>query len=491
MKQPLFMNKNYSLLEKQSDSNSSKPKGGWLRWGVLFSMSFVVFGGYFTYDIISPMKNAMEIELGISPSDFGWLISFYALPNLLGITLFGGILIDKKGIKFTGLLFAVLCVVGAVITALGASEFFRSSSIYPYFDNIIPGWSGALLLMIVGRIIFGFGGEVIIITQNKVISRWFKNEELAFAFGINLVICRFGTIAAITSSSLILGSMGYYELQSSGVGFGTMVLRYSSLGNALWLSAIVMFASLGSFFIYLSLDKTEENKEFSENSKNSWINITDLLNNKSFIYMNILSFTFYSAVFPFLSFATDILINKYNLPIEKAGLLTSTVTWATIIFTPLAGFLIDKYGKRASLMVWGSALLIVVFILLGFTPINPIIPMLMLGIAFSLVPAALWPSVPLVVKEENLGTAYGLMAQFQSFGLWIIPLSMGFLLTFSNRGVTSKMVASGSATWDYRYVMLMMSFLGIVGLVFSILLKRREKTEYSVGMELPSRMHKE
>ncbi|MBU1241048.1 MFS transporter [Myxococcota bacterium] len=468
-------------------STTTSHKHGWLRWAVLLAMSLVVFGGYYVYDAISPMKNAMESELSISPSDFGWLVSFYALPNLLGITLLGGILIDKKGIRFAGMLFVITCAVGAFITALGGSNLFAGSRLAALMDGKIFGWSAQLQVMILGRFIFGFGGEIIIVAQNKVISRWFKDEELALAFGLNLVICRLGTIAALSFSSLILGHSAQYIMTFGPDGPGTMILRYPGLPTALWLSSIIMLLSVGAFFLYLTLDRTEVNR--SPQAKEDAFQLSDivkLLKSRPFIYITILCLTFYSTVFPFLSYATDILINKYGLPVDRAGIYTSIVTWATILFTPLSGLMIDRFGKRSSLMIYGSILLILVHLTIGFTTINPIIPMAFLGLAFSLVPAAMWPSVPMIVDEKKLGTAYGLMAQIQCLGLWGVPILMGLVLTATNKGVTARAVTAGEASWDYRYVMLMMAAIGTVGLVFAILLKRGERSKHGIGLELPS-----
>ncbi len=460
---------------------------GALRWAVLFAMGLVVFGAYYLYDAISPMKNAMEAELGISPSDYGWLVSFYALPNLLGITLLGGVLIDRRGIRFTGMLFVLVCVAGALITALGSTELLASSALGRALDGKVFGWSSNLTVMILGRLVFGFGGEILIVAQNKVISRWFRDEELAFAFGINLVICRFGTIAALSLSSLILGQSARYVMTFGPEGPGTMILRYPGLSTALWLGAIIMVVSLGAFFVYLALDRTElEEGQRSGARGLSFGDIFDLLRSRPFVYISVLCLAFYAAVFPFLSFATDLLINKYGFPVEQAGLVTSSVTWATILFTPLGGLLVDRVGRRATLMIVGSILLITAHLLLGFTDLHPLIPMAFLGLSFSLVPASMWPSVPLIVEERRLGTAYGFMSQVQCLGLWGVPILMGAVLSASNDGVSAAQVAAGSAVWDYRYVMLLMAGIGVLGLVFALLLRGTQRHDASIGLELPT-----
>jgi MFS family permease len=446
-----------------------------LKWMILFAMSFVVFGVYFAYDSISPLKRAMEDQLGIGPTHFGWLISFYSIPNILGITLFGGILMDRKGEIYAGKLFLFFSVTGVGLIAVGGSEFFSGSLICSYMGKIIPGWSGELFLMILGRFVFGLGGEALIVAQSKIIAKWFRDSNIAFAFGINLVICRFGTIAALNVSALLLEHTKVLTLFIKNNKMGTFVNSFPQLSIVLWTAFFVMLVSSLFFVIFIILEKKgndQVKKNKVEIPKFSLDSIKVLLKNRTFMIINILGFTFYGAIFPFTSWATDILQNKYGFSVSKAGMYASIILISTIIFTPLAGFYIDRHGKKASFMILGSFLLVISYLILGLTNFAPLLPMILLGLSFSFVPAAMWPSIPYIVKENQIATAYGLMTLFQNIGLWLFPLLIGKITEITNPEITSEMVKNGFAKWDYTYSLLMLSGLGVISLIFSLLLKK-------------------
>jgi len=214
--------------------------------------------------------------------------------------------------------------------------------------------------------------------------------------------------------------------------------------------------------------------------------IIKLLKDRSFIYIALLCVTFYSAVFPFIKYAPDLLQNKFGLSMSLSSTITSMVYFGTIIFTPIFGWVADHKGKSASLMVLGSIALIVVHLTLSLTRVTPYIPMFLLGVAFSLIPAAMWPSVAKIVSESRLGTAYGLMFSIQNLGLWAFPILIGTVLDRSNPGVTAEVVASGQAVYNYTNPILMLALLGIAGLVFAFLLRREDKTS-GYGLEQPNK----
>ena len=207
----------------------------------------------------------------------------------------------------------------------------------------------------------------------------------------------------------------------------------------------------------------------------------------SFVYIALLCVTFYSAVFPFLKYATDMMVNKFGLSGELSGKITSILPFGTIIFTPIFGLFTDLKGKSASVMILGSLLLIAVHLTFSFTNITPYVPMFVLGIAFSLVPAAMWPSVAKIVDTNKIGTAYGLMFSIQNFGLWLFTLLIGKVLDMSNKGITQDMINQGKAKLDYTNPILMLAFLGVLGVVFALLLKREDKKS-GFGLELPNKV---
>jgi len=260
--------------------------------------------------------------------------------------------------------------------------------------------------------------------------------------------------------------------------------------TAIWFAAFFVCAGLLAFVVYmlfdLKLDKqVKQEKLLSKDEEFRFSDLLMLFKNRSFIYITLLCLTFYSAVFPFQSFAPDFFLNKFNFSLERSGQIAALLSLGTIFFTPIFGFFVDKKGRAASLMIYGSLLLIAVHLTFALTPIKPYIPMIVLGIAFSLVPAAMWPSVAKFVDEKQIGSAYGAMFSIQNLGLWGIPLLIGYVLDKTNPGITPEMVVAGEASYDYQWAILMLACLGIIGLVFAFLLKREDKTS-GYGLELPS-----
>jgi len=442
-----------------------------VRWIVLVIVSFVIATNYYVYDAMSSIKSVMQTELGFSNVDYGLIVSFYSFPNtFLLMAIFGGIILDKWGIKKTGLLFVALCAVGAGVTAYGATETFSNGGFgFGMMDAILPDYSPQLKMMMLGRLLFGLGAETSIVVINKILVKWFKGKELALAFAVNVAIARLGTALALILSPVLIDS-------SYGWTF------------ALWIAAVLMGVGLLFFIIYLMFDasitRTSEEKEslLESDEEFRWSDITALLKNRSYIYVILLCVTFYSAVFPFQAYCPDLLHNKFGLSIDVSGTLTSLIIWGTIVFTPLFGFFVDRRGKRASLMLVGSALLVIVHLMLSMTSITPYVPMFVLGIAFSLVPAAMWPSVALIVDERRIGTAYGMMASLQNLGLWAFPILAGYILDKTNPGINEEMIAQG-ATYDYSWTVLMFAGLGVAGLFFAWMLRREDRSGTGFGLE--------
>jgi len=452
-------------IESGSGQNSK------LRWFVLAMISIVMGTNYYVYDAMSSIKSVMQAELGFSNADYGLIVAFYSFPNtFLLMAIFGGIILDKWGIRKTGFLFVTLCVLGALITAFGASEYFNDSNpLYALFGSFLKGYSPELKMMVLGRLLFGLGAETSIVVVNKVLVRWFKGKELAFAFAINVAIARIGTGAALIFSPILV---------SSSMGWTT----------SLWLAAVLMGVGLLAFFIYTVTDNknTHSTVELSSEDDFRIADIWKIFANKSFIYICSLCVIFYSAVFPFLAFTPDLLHNKFGLSLELSGTMTSIIIFGTVLFTPIFGYLVDKKGKRATLMILGSGMLVLVHLVLSLTNFTPYVAMFLLGIAFSLVPAAMWPSVALVVDEKRLGTAYGIMGSIQNLGLFAFPILAGIILDKTNPTVTQELVSAGKATWDYTYTVLMFAGLGLLGFLFAYLLKREDKGINSHGLENPS-----
>ncbi len=387
------------------------------RWIVLFLSSFAMATNYYFYDALAPLADLIRMNLGFSSTEYGFFISAYSIPNVfLAMAVLGGIILDKIGIRITGFSFIFLMALGGTITAYGASDIFLDGGFgYQFMDSFWTSWSPALKMMSLGFFVFGLGAETGIVVLSKVIVKWFTGKELALALGLNLAVGRLGAALAFTMSPRLI---------------------YPEWTTAIWVGVVILWAGLLAFMIYMVMDYKVD-REVDIDIKDpedefKWKDLKFLVTNRSVIYITILCVTFYSAVFPFLKFAPDLLMNKFAMPRALAGDVTSYLMYGTILLTPLFGWITDNKGKSATLMYLGSALLIIAHLMFAKTYIEPRIPIVLLGIAFSLVPAAMWPAVTKIVRQSKLGTAYGFMFSVQNIGLWIFPIIIGAVIDSSN-----------------------------------------------------------
>ena len=434
------------------------------RWGVLILVGFILSVNYYFYDAFSTLKGLMTKEFGFSNTDYGLFVSFYSVPNtFLLMAVIGGVVLDKFGIRRTGFVFVFFMAFGAVLTAYGASDAYRADGMgYSFMQSFLPNYSPELKMMLLGRFFFGLGAETSIVVISKILVKWFKGKDLALAFGLKVGFGRLGTFAALQLSPVI-------------------AIDGEQLSTAIWFGAVLVLIGLLAFMVYMLLDlKFDKNAEISNETAKSdpfrIKDIFDLLSNKAYLYIALICVTFYAAVFPFMAFAPDFFFHKFGMNYEQSGQIASLLPLGTLFFTPLFGFLIDRKGKAATAMIFGSLVLFIVHMIFSFTSFSPYIPMIFLGIAFSLVPAAMWPSMVKLVKEKEIGTAYGLMYSIQNIGLWGVPILAGMILDKTNPG--------NPETLNYTPTMIMFTVLGLLGLVFAILLKREDKKS-GCGIELP------
>ncbi len=447
------------------------------RWGVLILVSFLMAANYYFYDALSPLKSLLQEKLNFSSQDFGVVAGFYAFPNtFLLMAILGGIILDKLGIRPTGFLFAVFMLIGAVITAYGATDYYREGGFgYGLMNSFWSSYSPELKMMSLGMLIFGLGAETSIVVASKVIVKWFKGYEIALAFAINLGIARIGTALAFNLSPRLL-----FE------------------GNwtfPIWFAVMLLLIGFVGFLFYLMFDVKLDRQQQIKSSlidKDEEFHISDLgklFTNKSFLLITALCVTFYAGVFPFLKYAPDFFFHKYGVSEKTSGDIASLLPYGTVIFTPLFGWFVDKKGKSASLMIYGSLLLLIVHLLFSFTSFNVYALMVLLGIAFSLVPAAMWPAVAKIVPEHRIGTAYGAMFSLQNLGLFGVPILAGYMLDVTNPGITPQMIEEGSRLY-YTPTILMFAAFGVLGFIFALLLKRNDITS-GYGLELPSNASKD
>jgi len=447
-----------------------------MRWLVLILISGFMFSTYWFYDFFSGLKQLMESQLGISSSDYGMLMSATTWANLAGMIIIGGIILDKWGIRLAGVLFGIVTTVGAGLVALGAGKVLSQ-------DPSVNLW-----VMIAGRLLFGSGIEALCVIITRTVVKWFKGYEMALAMAINVGFGRVGSALAVALSIDIAGDS---VAPAANFAFGLIGV------------AFVMFV------IYLIFDvkidrQLQENAPAGDDEKFRISDLAKLATDRSFIFIALLCVAFYSAVFPFIQYAPDLLINKFGfsskLPDMAAmGLfdkikiyftngpkVAGLIPLGTILFTPIFGSIVDKRGKAATLMILGSGLLI--FAHLSLSVFNVVwlgyLGLLALGVAFSLVPAAMWPSVAKIVPEHRLGTAYASMFTVQNWGLAAFFWGIGKVLDVANAD-RLEAIRAGTAVYDYTVPISMLVGLGVISIFLALMLKRADKAQ-GYGLEEPS-----
>jgi len=464
---------------KEHDVNNSIPEEsrGWIRWVVLILMSLIIFSNYYLYDCFSTLKATLQAETGATSTQWGLVRNFYNVPNtFLFMALLGGIFLDRFGIRRTGLVFTVLCALGGVITAYGVSDVFRGGGPgYGLMSSFLPGYSPELKMMMLGRLVFGLGAETQIVMLNKVLARWFMGRELALAFGLKLGVARIGSALGMSVSPRVAASFGF--------------------NTALWLGAVVMMAGLVLFIVYMLMDlrteklfvtATGDDSTPATDKKIDFTGVFTLVKNRSYLLIVFVCASFYAVVFPFQDYLADMLKHAYHYSDVKAGDFTSLIPWGAAVFTIIFGALIDKKGMRATLMIGGALLLVVSTSGFAFKAVTPWLLVPLFGIAYSLVPSAMWPAVALIVEEKRLGTAFGFMYWMQNLLWWAMTLVAGRVLDSTNPDVTAETLAAGTGVYDYTITMAVFTVLGVVAVFTAVGLKLVDRGPDSHGLELPS-----
>lgn len=500
------------------------------RWLVLILVSGLMFATYWFQDFFSGLKGLMESEMGFTSEEFGRLIGLTTIANMFGMIILGGMILDKWSIRLAGLAFGGLATLGAGITAMASHGFFGEDH------------GTMLTMMIVGRIMFGSGLEVVCVVATRTIVKWFKGYELALGMAINMGFGRLGSALAIAVSIDIAGGH-----PPTAVTFAATLIGLS----------LIMFLVYMIFDV--RIDRQDARLATGEKEEFKFSDLFRLLQNASFIYIALLCLSFYAAVFPFIQYAPDLLVNKFGFSYDLApgegavvlfgstalgnalviiafflfGLAFSLVpaniksrgrkilsvaimvtlfglfigyfwedtlrVWltngpktssliplGTILFTPIFGNYVDKKGKAASLMILGSLLIIFAHLALSIfnSPALAYLGLFSLGIAFSLVPAAMWPSVAKIVAESRLGTAYATMFTIQNWGLGLFFWGIGAVLDLTNKS-DLEAIRAGEMMYDYTLPILLLVACGVISIFLAYKLKAADRRQ-KFGLELPS-----
>lgn len=438
------------------------------RWLALIIVSFTMMCGYFITDVVAPLEDLLtktpaEGGLGWTSDDYGFFSGAYGYINVFLLMLFfGGIILDKCGVRFTGVMSSGLMLVGTLIKWYALDADFGSATLFGYPMQVI--------IAALGFAIFGMGAEITGITVTKIIAKWFTGHELAFAMGLQVAMARIGTAAALACSLPLANAMGDV---SAPVLLGAALL---CIGFLAYLVYGVMDKKLDASVAAAEQAADEEGFHFSD--------LKVIFTNTGFWLIAILCVLFYSGVFPFLKFATKLMIYKYGVDAELAGLIPAMLPFGTILLTPLFGSIYDRIGKGATLMIIGSAMLTLVHVLFALPILNvwwfAILIMLVLGIAFSLVPSAMWPSVPKIIPMKQLGSAYAIIFYIQNIGLSMVPVMIGKVI----QNYATIETAEG-VTYDYTIPMSIFAVFGIISIVVALILKRVDKRN-GYGLEQPN-----
>lgn len=436
-----------------------------VRWTALILIALMMFFAYMFVDMLSPLKEQLEVALNWDSSTFGtYAASEYFLNVFCLFLIFAGIILDKMGIRFTGLLSASLMVIGAIIKFYAMSDMFVGTGLEAWLNSWWVALPASAKLACLGFMIFGCGCEMAGTTVSKAIAKWFKGKEMAMAMGLEMSIARLGVFAAMWLSPLVFNSFG--QNVSAPVAFG----------------AVLLIIGLIFYFVFVVLDRKFDKQleaagELTKEANDEEFKFSDLgkiFTSKMFWLVALLCVLYYSAIFPFQRYAPDFLDKTLN--IDNGAQLFSCFPILAMVLTPFLGAFIDRKGKAASMLMVGSIIMIACH--LSFAFLLPMFPskvfavaiIAILGVSFSLVPAALWPSVPKIIDERILGSAYCVIFWIQNWGLLLVPVVIGKVL---------------DVTGGYTLPMVIFSSFGVLALLFGLWLKREDKKK-GYGLELPN-----
>ena len=440
----------------------------YLRWAALILIASMMFFAYMFVDVMSPLKSLIESSRGWDSSTFGtYAASEYFLNVFVFFLIFAGIILDKMGIRFTGLLSASLMVIGAVIKYIGITDWFQTTEFCAWLGSWWTSFPASAKVASFGFMIFGCGCEMAGTTVSKAIAKWFQGKEMAFAMGMEMAIARLGVFAVMWLAPMI--SNKFDQSVVAPVAFCTVLLIIGLLNYTI-------FVLMDQKFDKQLIAAGEMNEEKSSDEEFQIKDLGKIFTSKMFWLVALLCVLYYSAIFPFQRYAPNFLEVTLGIDAEAASRLFSCFPVLAMCLTPFLGALLDFKGKGATMLMVGAVIMIACH--LSFAFLLPMFPskglalllVVTLGVSFSLVPAALWPSVPKIIDEKILGSAYCVIFWIQNIGLCLVPLLIGTVL---------------DATGTYVVPMVIFSSFGVLALIMSFYLKIEDKRK-GYGLELPN-----
>ena len=437
------------------------------RWTALILIALMMFFAYMFVDVMSPLKSLIEGARGWDSGVFGTYAAAEYILNVCGFLIIAGIILDKMGVRFTGILSASLMVTGAVIKYVGISDWFQATAFCGWLDSWWTAMPGSAKMAAFGFMIFGCGCEMAGTTVSKAIAKWFKGKEMALAMGLEMAIARLGVFAVMWLSPAIS------EM------FDSSVVAPVAFCTCLLLVGLVNFIVFSVMDTRLDRQLVAAGEATEEKSPEDEFHIRDLgkiFSSKMFWLVALLCVLYYSAIFPFQRYAPNFLEVTLDVDSATAAQLFSCFPILAMCLTPLLGIFLDHKGKGASMLMAGAIIMIVCHLSFAFLlPVFPykwfaVLLIVVLGVSFSLVPAALWPSVPKIIDEKILGSAYCLIFWVQNIGLCLVPLLIGVVL---------------NSTGGYLVPMVIFSSFGVLAFIFSLLLKIEDRRK-GFGLELPN-----
>ena len=440
------------------------------RWAVLVLVASMMFFAYMFVDILSPLASLLEQSLNWDRGDFGTYAAGEYLLNVFGFLILAGIILDKMGVRFTGLLSASLMVIGAAIKFWGIS--WPEANTVEWLNAWWPAMPGSAKLAMFGFMIFGCGCEMAGTTVSKILAKWFKGKEMALAMGLEMAIARLGVFAAMWFAPMLSERFAV-----DGVN--------SIVAPLLFASALLVIGLL-NFFVFTIMDAKFDQQlvaigeATAEKDPEDEFHVSDLkqiFSSKMFWIIALLCVLYYSAIFPFQRFATNFLEETLSITNTEAAGLFKWFPILAMVLTPFLGAFIDYKGKGASMMLLGAVIMIACHCVFAFVlPAYPsktlaLVTILILGVSFSLVPASMWPSVPKIIDEKVLGSAYCLIFWVQNVGLCLVPLLIGKLRVATN---------------GYLVPMIVFASFGVLAFLLSLALKVEDKKK-NYGLELPNK----